>query len=175
MRRARDGETVLLFMDEFYQLSDRAQALGLHLFQPVPASVAQAMGIDTEVPVYRVETPLWGVEWAPVSNLKIVAAANPWGQIPSPALMRRTLLVPVTFSEKPLEAFGREIATAARLSWSAVQDGTIPLPLEYGLLASAKSPDDKGVLREYLTMLTALDEAAGQGFRQILKGQGVKV
>lgn len=175
MRRAQFGEDVVLFLDEFYQLSERAQALGLHLFQPVAADVAEAMGIETEEPVYRVETPMWGEEWAPVSKLHIIAAANPWGTIPNPALVRRTKPVLVKFSRAVSNLFSDRVKAAVETSWKAAQDGTLPLPMEYGLLVEASEPDDVNIVKEYIAMLMSLDRAAADGFRTLLRGQGVSL
>lgn len=175
MRRAQFGEDVLLFMDEFYQLSQRAQALSLHLFQPLSPDVARAMGIDADGPIYRIETPMWGVEWAPAGKLHIAAAANPWGTIPSPAVVRRTVPVMVDFSENVSKLFSKEVRSAIELSWQATKDGSLPLPMEYGLLIEAKAPNDISIVQQYVEMLRAMDVAAAEGFVTLLKGEGIKM
>jgi hypothetical protein len=115
-----------------------------------------------------VEAPLWGQDWAPAENVRIVLAANPWGAQLDPALVRRVYPLPTGFSEKVLDLFEEPVKGAIRASWEAVENGQLALPMEYQLLLTAKRPDDASIITPYMHKLRALDPASAEGFEVIL-------
>ena len=174
-RRARDGEVVLLFIDEFLRFNTRAQDILVRPLLPTPPSVAQAMGIRTDELVRLLEAPLWGVEWAPCSRARLAIACNPWGSVLDPAVVRRVTPVPVAFAPAVARLFTTPIQNAIEASWKAVQGGQLPLPIEYQALTTAEAPDDRRFLAAYFGRLGAIDPAAAEGFRKVLQGIGVTV
>ncbi len=174
-RRARAGEHVLLFIDEFLRFNTRAQDILMRPLLPTPPDVAQAMGIRTDEFVRLLEAPLWGVEWAPCSRAKLALACNPWGSVPDPAIVRRVTPVPVAFAPAVARLFTTPLQNAIEASWKAVQGGQLPLPIEYQALTTAEAPDDRRFLAAYFGRLGAIDPAAAEGFRKVLQGIGVTV
>lgn len=171
--RARGGETVLLFLDEFTRFNRRAQDILMRPLLPTSRDVANAMNIPAKADVRLIEAPLWGVEWAPVEQVKIVIAANPWGSQIDPALVRRVYPVEVSFSEEAADLFEDDLAEAIRLSWKATRGGELPLPIEYGALTRAQGPDDSSILVRYFHRLRAVDQAGAEGYRTLLEGEGI--
>ena len=172
-QRAREGETVLLFLDELTRFNTRALDILMRPLQVTPAEIARAMGLAWG-DIRLVEAPLWGQDWAPAENVKIVLAANPWGAQLDPALVRRVYPLPTEFSDNVLDFFADPVRGAIRASWEAVESGQIALPMEYQLLLTAKSPDDASIITPYLHKLRALDPASAEGFEVILNGLGIR-
>ena len=133
------------------------------------------MGIPATEPVRLVEAPLWGVEWAPVAKVHMALAANPWGSLPDPALIRRVWPLPVSLDETVAALFDSPLSDAIRASWHGVSQGELPLPIEYQALARARNPQDTAILRAYLARLSAVDKAAAQGLRAVVEGIGVNL
>ena len=171
-RRAREGAEVCLFLDEAYRFNTRALDLLMRPVQSTPVAVARAMGIPAEEPIRLVEAPLWGVEWAPAARVHMVLAANPWGSLPDPALIRRVWPLPVSLDDQVAALFTSPLSDAIRASWRGVSQGELPLPLEYQALTRARHPQDTAVLRAYLVRLGAVDKAAAQGFKAVVEGIG---
>ena len=166
------GENVLLFLDEFTRFNARAQEALMRPLLPIAADAAQAMGIDTKVPVRVTSAPFWGTEWGPAEKIQMSLACNPWGTAIDPALIRRTTPVFTSFPETLAESFSDKVGQAIKASWSAVEDGLWPLPIEYQALAKAKSPDDASIFRAYSYRLRAIDPAAAAGFSATLQSLG---
>jgi hypothetical protein len=167
------GEPVLLFLDEFTRYHMRAQESLMRLLLPIDPEVVRSYGIEHDGAVRATSAPFWGDEWAPADTVHIALACNPWGTPLDPALVRRTVPVMVEFAIEVADLFDVRLATAIKLSWAGTQDGTLPLPLEYGELVRASSPDDAQVLDRYRLRLTVLDPAARTAFDALLKGSGV--
>lgn len=161
-------DRVLVFLDEFLRLSPRAQESMMRILLPKSVDVAKAMGIDHDGPVRVTSAPFWGECWAPAEKFMIVLAANPWGNLPDPALIRRIEPIEVEFSPRVLNLFTGKAATAIEISWKGVKDGSLPLPIEYGELLRMKAPDDISFLGRYLARLQAVDPTAAAGFRTLL-------
>jgi hypothetical protein len=174
-RRAREDETVLVLLDEMTRFNVRCQDVLMRPFQSTPVPVARAMGLEVNEPIRLVEAPLWGIEWAPVSRVHLVLAANPWGSVLDPALVRRVWPLPVDLDETVVQLFDAALADAIRASWNAVRQGELPLPIEYQALARARHPGDTAILRAYLVRLGAVDKAAADGFRTVLEGMGLQL
>ncbi|MCE7981883.1 MAG: AAA family ATPase [Caldilinea sp. CFX5] len=172
-RRARAGEQVLLFLDELTRFNVRAQDLLMRPLQVAPVEVVQAMGIASTTPLRLVEAPLWGVEYAPASAVYIVLAANPWGSALDPALLRRVEPIEVQMADAVAALFEQRLADAIRASWKSVDQGELPLPIEYQHLSTAQAPDDTRILQRYLVRLHILDRAAAEGYRHLLHGLGI--
>lgn len=172
-RRARAGEQVLLFLDELTRFNVRAQDLLMRPLQVAPVEVVQAIGIASTTPVRLVEAPLWGIEYAPASAVYIVLAANPWGSALDPALLRRVEPLEVQMADAVAALFEQRLADAIRASWKSVDQGELPLPIEYQHLSTAQAPDDTRILQRYLTRLHILDRAAAEGYRHLLHGLGI--
>jgi hypothetical protein len=165
-------ENVLLFLDEFTRFNARAQEALMRPLLPIAADAAQAMGIDTQVPVRITSAPFWGTEWGPAEKIQMSLACNPWGTTIDPALIRRTTPVFAGFPDDLAELFSDKVGQAIKASWSAVEDGRWPLPIEYQALAKAKSPDDASIFRAYSHRLRAIDPAAADGFTATLQSLG---
>ena len=165
-------ESVLLFLDEFTRFNARAQEALMRPLLPIAADAAQAMGIDTDVPVRVTSAPFWGTEWGPAEKIQMSLACNPWGTAIDPALIRRTTPVFADFPDALAEVFSDKVGQAIKASWSAVKDGLWPLPIEYQALAKAKGPDDASIFRAYSYRLRAIDPAAAEGFTATLQSLG---
>ena len=165
-------ESVLLFLDEFTRFNARAQEALMRPLLPIAADAAQAMGIDTDVPVRITSAPFWGTEWGPAEKIQMSLACNPWGTTIDPALIRRTTPVFAGFPDDLAELFSDKVGQAIKASWSAVEDGRWPLPIEYQALAKANSPDDASIFRAYSHRLRAIDPAAADGFTATLQSLG---
>ena len=167
-------EPVLLFLDEFLRYNSRAQESLMRLLLPIPADITRAMGISHEGAIRATSAPFWGDEWAPAEAVSIVLAANPWGNIPDPALVRRSVPIMVGFQDSVAGLFSQKTRAAIDLSWQGTADGSLPLPIEYGELAHAQSADDPLILARYTNRLLALDPAAAKGFETLLDNLGAK-
>jgi len=161
-------DRVLVFLDEFLRFSPRAQESMMRILLPKSADVAKAMGIEHGGPVRVTSAPFWGECWAPAERFMIVLAANPWGNLPDPALIRRVEPIEVSFSNDVLSLFTGKVKDAIEVSWKGVKDGTLPLPVEYGELSRAKAPDDISFLRRYLSRLKAVDPVAASGYQTLI-------
>ena len=168
------GEPVLLFLDEFLRYNSRAQESLMRLLLPIPAEITRVMGISHDGAIRATSAPFWGDEWAPAESVSIVLAANPWGNVPDPALVRRTVPIMVGFENNVAGLFSQKTRAAIDLSWKGTADGSLPLPIEYGELARAQSADDPAILSRYNNRLMALDPAAAKGFETLLGNLGAK-
>ncbi len=168
------GEPVLLFLDEFLRYNSRAQESLMRLLLPIPAEITRVMGISHDGAIRATSAPFWGDEWAPAESVSIVLAANPWGNVPDPALVRRTVPIMVGFDNSVAGLFSQKTRAAVDLSWKGTADGSLPLPIEYGELARAHSADDPAILSRYTNRLMALDPAAAKGFETLLGNLGAK-
>ncbi len=162
------GEKVLIFLDEFLRFSPRAQESMMRVLLPKSAEIAQAMGIDHNGPIRVTSAPFWGETWAPAELCHIVLAANPWGNIPDSALLRRVEPIQVEFSNDVLNLFTGKAHEAILTSWKGTADGSLPLPLEYSELARATSDGDTSFLSRYLARMQVIDPAAASGFNTLL-------
>jgi hypothetical protein len=167
-------EPVLLFLDEFLRYNSRAQESLMRLLLPIPADITRVMGISHDGAIRATSAPFWGDEWAPAESVSIVLAANPWGNIPDPALVRRAVPIMVGFENNVAALFSQKTRAAIDLSWKGTADGSLPLPIEYGELARAQSADDPAILARYNNRLMALDPAAAKGFQTLLDNLGAK-
>ena len=168
------GEPVLLFLDEFLRYNSRAQESLMRLLLPIPTEITRVMGISHDGAIRATSAPFWGDEWAPAESVSIILAANPWGNIPDPALVRRTVPIMVNFENNVAGLFSHKTRAAIDLSWKGTADGSLPLPIEYGELARAQSADDLAILSRYNNRLMALDPAAAKGFETLLGNLGAK-
>lgn len=167
-------EPVLLFLDEFLRLSPRAQESMMRILQPKSAEIASAMGIEHDGPIRVTSAPFWGEIWSPAEKLMIVLAANPWGNIPDSALLRRVEPISVDFSNSVLALFQGKAQSAIEISWKGVKDGSLPLPIEYGELSRATDPHDVSFLDRYIARLQVLDPAAATGFLTLLNNTSAR-
>lgn len=189
-RRARGGETVLLFLDELTRLNQRAMDVLMRPLLPIPCEVAWAQRVPADdgqavrTPALApkrsagasvVEVPMWGLDWAPVDRCKVALAANPWGSALDPALVRRTVPLEVGFDPAVAALFQKPARDAIETSWKLVTEGQLPLPIGYTLLAEAADPADLSSLPTYLAQLRAIDRPAAEGFRKLLEGMGIRV
>jgi hypothetical protein len=161
-------DRVLVFLDEFLRFSPRAQESMMRILLPKSADVAKAMGIQYEGSIRMTSAPFWGECWAPAERFMIVLAANPWGNFPDPALIRRVEPIEVGFSSEVLSLFTGKAKDAIEVSWKGVKDGSLPLPVEYGELSRAKAPDDISFLGRYLSRLKAVDPVAASGYQTLI-------
>ena len=176
-RRAREGETVLLFLDELTRFNQRAMDVLMRPLLPISCEVAWAQRVpaDDGQAVRMVEVPMWGLDWAPADRCKIALAANPWGAALDPALVRRTVPLEVSFDVAVAALFQKPARDVIETSWKLVTEGQLPLPIGYTLLAEATGPNDLGFVATYLAQLRAIDRPAAEGFRKILEGMGVQI
>jgi hypothetical protein len=163
------GEPVLLFFDEFLRNNPRAQESLMRLLLPISSDVVAAMGLPQGGAIRATSAPFWGEEWAPAELVHVALAGNPWGNVPDPALIRRTVPLMIDFDAGVANLFDKSLKNAIELSWSGTRDGSLPLPIEYGELARARNVDDQAVMARYLNRLHAIDPAAAGGFETLLK------
>jgi len=162
------GEKVLIFLDEFLRFSPRAQESMMRILLPKSAAIARAMGIDHDGEIRVTSAPFWGESWAPASLCHIVLAANPWGNPPDPALLRRVEPISVAFSSTVLSLFKGKAQSAIELSWKGAADGSMPLPIEYGELARAQDERDVSFIERYVARVKVIDPAAAQAYLTLL-------
>ncbi|MBP7962604.1 MAG: AAA family ATPase [Caldilineaceae bacterium] len=174
-QRGRNGEELLLFLDEATRFNIRAMDLLMRPLQATPAAIARSMGLPAQGEVRLVEAPLWGLEWTPLEKVRLVLAANPWGAAIDPALIRRVWPIRVELDTAVASCFDNRLADAITASWSAVANGELPLPVEYQGLSSAAHPGDTSILTAYLLRLSVIDPAAAEGFKTVVKGIGLSV
>lgn len=176
-RRARGGDTVLLFLDELTRLNQRAMDVLMRPLLPISCEIAWAQRIpaDDGQSVRMVEVPMWGLDWAPVGRCKVALACNPWGSALDPALIRRTVPLEVGFDPAVAALFQRPARDAIEASWKLVTEGQLPLPIGYTLLAEATDPADLSFAPTYFAQLRAIDRPAAEGFRKLLEGMGIRV
>ncbi len=174
-RRAQQGETVLLLLDELTRFNERVPDLLMRPLQVASVEVAQAMGLAATEPIRLCEAPTWGQIWAPAVRVKLVLAANPWGSALDAALVRRVQPLPVAFAQPVLDLFTSPVRDAIETSWKAEAEGQLPLPVEYQALLDAEGPDDANLFRPYLTRLRVIDRAAAEGYHTLLKGMGIQI
>lgn len=97
----------------------------MRILLPKSADVAKAMGIEHDGPV-RVTSAHSGVRVAaPAEHFMIVLAANPWGNLPDPALIRRVEPIEVSFSNDVLSLFTGKAKDAIEVSWKGVKRRTL--------------------------------------------------
>jgi hypothetical protein len=162
------SERVLIFLDEFLRFSPRAQESMMRILLPKSAAIARAMGIDAGCDIRVTSAPFWGESWAPADLCHIVLAANPWGNTPDPALLRRVEPVSVAFSDSVLSLFKGKAHNAIELSWKGAADGSLPLPIEYSELARAMDEKDMSFVERYVARVKVIDPAAAQAYQTLL-------
>ena len=175
--RAREGDPVLVFVDEVTRFNTRALDILLRTVQPVPAGLARQMGLDIPhavngTGVYVVEAPLLGFRaWAPADNLCWVAAGNPGVNPLDPAFVRRFQVVEAGLDERvldPLPANERDLVVAL---WDSYGAGELPLPIEYQALVQAAGP--RRLMVDYVARLKALDPVAAKAVSTLAQGHGL--
>ena len=162
------GEKALIFLDEFLRFSPRAQESMMRILLPKSAAIAHAMGIEYDGDIRVTSAPFWGESWAPAESCYIVLAANPWGNTPDPALLRRVEPISVSFSDAVLALFKGKSQNAISLSWKGVSDGSLPLPIEYSELARARDEKDMSFVERYVARVRVIDPAAAQAYQTLL-------
>ncbi len=174
-KRAREGEPVLLFVDEITRFNPRALDLLLRAIQPVPAALARRMGVtvpEAVASVYLIEAPLLGRrDWAPADTLTWVAAGNPGVNPLDPALVRRFAVLETGLDRGVLDALPSATGPQVAQLWDSYERGELPLPLEYQQLLRAHSQDD--LWAAYHARLRALDPIAAEALARILSGNGI--
>lgn len=173
--RAREGETMLICLDELLRFNERALDILMTPMLPISQATANRQNIPATGSIYKVEAPIWGIEWAPVENIRLAAATNPWGANIDAALMSRFEPMTVRMEDSIADMFDGNFASAIRVSWKNVDEGIFPLGLEYRALQRANSPTDTQMFAQYLTRLHYLDRAAAESFDMTLKGMGIRV
>lgn len=155
--RARNGEKVVIFIDEFLRFDKRVQNLFMLALLPRSAEIAKSLGIDTDKPVYITEAPVWGMEYAPVENIIWMFGANPWGAQVDPAFARRVQPIFVGYSEEAVKPLSLELGEFIKQTWALVDAGTLPLPIEYGMIAGMRNDHDFSIFPQYLDKLRMID------------------
>jgi hypothetical protein len=171
--RARNGENVILFLDEFLRFNRRAHDILMRAIHPTSAAIGRAMGIDTTEDLYIAESPLWGIEYAPVNRIAWVAATNPWGIIPDSAMIRRMIPLPGEFSASVLAPLSAQMRDVILATWAGVADGSLPLAIEYQAISRMTEPDDSSILIPYIRRLALIDQPAADAMRDICSACGI--
>lgn len=170
---ARTGSQVLLFFDEVFRFNQRALDVLMGPMVPVPVKVARAMGIQTDVPVRIVKSPLWGMDWAPAANVVIVAAGNPWGNDLDPALRRRfDDVIQVYFDRQVLKSLSAPIRNVIDQVWRNLeQNNDMALTIEYQAIARMQAHNDVAILKTFERRLRAFDPSEADTFKLIVQAQ----
>jgi len=156
---ARSGKFVTVFCDEFKRFDPRVQNFFMTALLPIDATTARSMGIDTDESIYRVEAPVWGIEWAPVKHIIWIFGANEWGAAIDPAFARRVQARFIEYSDAALHPLDSDIADFIRQTWQDTRDGLLSLPIEYGLLSTMKNGSDVSIFADWLENLRLIDPA----------------
>lgn len=176
-RRAREGEAVLVFVDEVTRFNPRAMDLLLRAIQPVSESLARRMGVAVPTGVGEVfvsEAPLLGHrDWAPATHLTWVAAGNPGVNPLDPALVRRLLVLEAELDREVLSALPVEVGELVTMFWDSYEQGELPLPLEYQALTRARSANE--LFNTYRARLRALDPIAAEAVVRLLAGNSIEL
>lgn len=154
---AREGQVVMIFCDEFKRFDKRVQNLFMTALLPISVTDALAAGITTDEPIYMVEAPVWGVEYAPQKNIIWIFGTNEWGAPIDSAFARRIQACYIEYSEKVLAPLDFEFAEFIRTTWQMTAAGTLPLPVEYGMISGMKNGRDATMLPDYLANLRLVD------------------
>ncbi len=176
-QRAREGERVLLFLDEITRFSPRATDVLLRAVQPLSASLARRRGLDIPAEiafVYVVESPLLGrTEWAPADRLLWTLAGNTNVHPLDPALVRRFQVVRVELARAVLQPLPGKVRELVGTLWDGYEQGEIPLPLEYQALTRATNA--VSMFRDFRDRVWALDPIAAEAVTRILAGNGMSL
>ncbi|HEX9118139.1 MAG TPA: SWIM zinc finger family protein [Anaerolineae bacterium] len=184
-RAARDGQPVLLFLDEFKRLNVRAHDVLAQPLKLVAPEVARSIMVQedgghlapivVDEPVRIIEAPLWGIEWAPASKAHIGFACNEWGEQVDEAISDRLEPIYVGFSPEVAGLFTGQIRDVITSTWQAAESGELP-PLSYRLLVEAEGPDDARIIERYLGRVRlSRGAAAAEGFRTIVTANGLRL
>lgn len=173
--RARNGEKVIIFIDEFLRFDARIQNLFMLALLPRSADTARSLGIDLDAPgyteggkVFITEAPVWGTEWAPADNIVWIFGANPWGARCDPAFVRRVQPMYVGYSEEVLKPLNVEMAEFIKTTWEMCTEGSLPLPVEYGMIAGMRNGTDTTIFTDYLPKLQLLDPGLRMTIAQMI-------
>jgi hypothetical protein len=184
-RAARDGQPVLLFLDEFKRLNIRAHDVLAQPLKLVAPDVARSImvqedsgrlaPITTDEPVRIIEAPLWGIEWAPASRAHIGFACNEWGEQVDEAISDRLEPIYVGFAPEVAGLFNGQLRDVITSTWQAAVAGELP-PLSYRLIVEAEGPDDTRIIERYLGRVRlSRGAAAAEGFRTIVTANGLRL
>lgn len=157
--RARRGEKVLIFLDEFRRFDPRVQNALMLALLPKRGSTAKRLGIDYDGMIYLTEAPIWGIEWAPAANVIWILGSNEWGAPIDPALARRVQACFVDYSSEVLSHLDTQLADFIKETWKLTDAGLLPLPIEYGRIALMRNPLDVSILPDYLLNLRLIDRS----------------
>lgn len=159
--RGRNGEKVVIFIDEVLRFVQRAQNAFMNPLLPtsVEDSVALALeGYDPSFgPTYVTESPAFGRIWTPAKNIVWILGTNPWGAQKDPAFVRRIQAMEVTFNLDILKSVSKPIADFIKLTWDMVDSGSLQLPIEYQAISNMRGPNDYQLITDYLANLKFLD------------------
>lgn len=178
--RARNGETVVIHLDEVPRFNRRTQDLLMRTLIVVRASTAARMGIPSNDDCYIAEDALWGIEWAPAQNIKWVLSGNPWGADIDPALADRLLPIQLDYPNSLAELFVKPVADLIKATWNGARPGgaiSVPLPITMRGIETAQHNSDTEPVKAYVERLRILDlsGATAEAFVKFAKTLGVQL
>lgn len=174
--RARDGENVLLAIDEVRRFPRTVQDMLVAGIQVIPAHHAQTAGLPVNEPVRMLQSPLYGLLWAPVSKLYIIMGTNPWGTPFDPAFLRRVYPVHIEWDKNVIKSFGlsEPISTFVEHTHGMTKETEFGMPIGISVLLQMRTPDDTEPIRTYMQRLRLLDPIVYDALSGISLTMGIK-
>lgn len=176
--RARNGEKVVVHLDEVPRFNRRTQDLLMRTLVVVRASTAARLGIPSNGDAYIAEDALWGIEWAPAENIRWVLSGNPWGADIDPALADRLHPVYLDYPVAVAELFAKPLADLIKATWAGARPGgaiSVPLPITLRGIETAQHNADTSFIAAYVERLRILDLSGvtAEAFAKFAKTLGV--
>jgi len=169
---ARKGKTTF-FLDELFRFPQSVSTLLINCMEVVDAALAERGGMYRTHPqlagkdILVISAPLWPLDICPAENLTFVTAANPWGTIPDPAVMRRVTDVRKFSFDPEVNDWGLSnhflpsTWECISKTFMAVKSGEIAVPFAFDSMMAMKGPGDTGPLRAYAMKSELMGEFAG--------------
>lgn len=170
--QARKGKTIF-FLDELFRFPQSVSTLLINCMEVVDSALAERGGLYKNHPelagqdILVISAPLWPLDICPAANMTFVTAANPWGTIPDPAVMRRVTDVRKFVYDPEVNDWGlaahftQSVWECIAKTFMAVKSGEIAVPFAFDSMMAMKGPDDTAPLRAYAMKSELMGEFAG--------------
>lgn len=167
--RARDGEDVLLAIDEVRRFPKTVQDMLIAAVQIVPVHHVRMMGLNVNEPVRMLQSPLYGLIWAPARKLYIAMGTNPWGTAFDPAFLRRVHPHQITWDDETVRSFGIGGNVRAFIvhTHKMARETEFGMPIGISVITNMSHPTDIEPLKVYMKRLWLLDPIVAEALHGI--------